>query len=270
MTVWYAQINMKSKKILLHLEIGQTLIETVIAIFILVSGISAVVGLAVFAFSSSQNVSKQLVAVGLAREGIEAVKNIRDLNWLRQITINNNCYNPKTGNNDAYCYANWQSQAVNINPVGLPACSLPTRNGLPNASGGSCQAYRLRFDLGGLFWDLENAANNRFGLNFNSSTSLPSFLGYYDFPNSAGVDHTNASSDYARQIVIIEDNGVPQYGSGANNPFNKAVTGVRLLVVSRVWWADKKCPRSNGWPGLGRCSVEIRTYLTNWKNYDIP
>lgn len=242
---------------------GQTLIETVIAIFILVSGITAAVGLAIFAFSSSQNISKQMIAVGLAREGIEAVKNMRDTNWLRQTSINKDCYNydsglsnpatltcPSSSTGGACCYKNWQTQVFDLNPAGSPG------------SGN----YRLRFDLAGNFWDLESASNNRYGLDFDSNASGPSFLGFYSFPNGSGVNHSVATSDFARQIVITEDNGVAQYGSGAANPFNKD-TGYRLQVISRVWWTDKKCLRSNVWPGLGKCSVELQTYLTNWKNY---
>lgn len=245
---------------------GQTLIETVVAIFMLVSGIAAAVGLAIFAFSSSQNVSNQMIAVGLAREGIEAVKNMRDTNWLRQTNIDRDCYNSDSGastppavncpaspTGGACCYKNWQREVFDIDPGGM---------GSPPAS----RNYRLRFDSLANFWDLEPAANGRYGLNFSTDVSSLAFWGFYTFPDGSGVAHTQATSPFARQIVINEDNGVAQYGSGASNPFNKD-TGYRLEVISRVWWTDKRCPRRDSWPGLGQCSVELRTYLTNWKNY---
>ena len=56
-------------------------------------GVSSAVGLAIYAFNSSSSVTKQIIATGLAREGIEAVKNMRDTNWLQQTTIDTNCYN---------------------------------------------------------------------------------------------------------------------------------------------------------------------------------
>ncbi len=234
------------------------MVETMIAVMILVTGISAAVGLAIFAFASSQNITKQLVAIGLAREGIEVVKNMRDTNWLKQITIDSTCYDPTTQTNIAKCYLNWQTQNSNINAVsGTP----PEVNG------------HLVFDLIAGLWKLETC-NALYGINFDPNISGASFAGFYTTlvsevfcPSaSAGVSHTVASSDFARQIVITEDDGVALYGSGANNPFNKN-SGPRLVVKSRVWWADKKCPRNNVWPGVGKCSVEIQTYLTNWKNY---
>ena len=59
---------------------GQTLIETLAAVFILVMGVSASVGLAIYAFNTSGGVVKQIIATGLAREGLEAVRNMRDSN----------------------------------------------------------------------------------------------------------------------------------------------------------------------------------------------
>src|SRR3989344_455226 len=238
---------------------GQTLIETVIAIFILVSGIAAAVGLAIFAFASSQNITKHMIAVGLAREGIEAVKNMRDTNWL-QGSLSNTCYNPKTAqDNDADCYPNWLNQGggYDINPTSNPGT----------------QNFRLHYEDDADFWDLDSencSPTCNFGLNFDKNTSLPSFFGFYTYSGS-GVSHTSATSEYARKITLTEEDGVAQYGSGANNPFNKdSDAGYRLKVVSQVWWADKKCPRSNGWPGQGKCSMELQTYLTNWKDYEIP
>lgn len=233
---------------------GQTLIETVIAIFILISGITAALGLAIFAFTSSQNIASQMIAVGIAREGIEVVKNMRDTNWLQDL-LNNTCYNPKTGlNNDADCYPNWLSEQFDINPIGNPGSEY----------------FKLRIENTANYWDLNNEnclPSCRFGLNFDSNISGPNFWGFYTFSGS-GVTHTSATSDFARKITLVEDDGVALYGNGADNPFNKdGDKGYRLKVTSQVWWADKKCPRANDWPGLGRCSVELNTYLTNWKNY---
>ena len=90
-------------------QTGQTLIETVAAIFILVMGITAAVGLAVYAFGNSTNITKQIVAVGLAREGVEAVKNMRDTNWLK-LNLATDCHDfsdltpPNT--NAGRCYKN--------------------------------------------------------------------------------------------------------------------------------------------------------------------
>ena len=87
---------------------GQTLIETLAALFILFMGVGAATGLAVYAFSASGNINKQIIATGLAREGMEAVRNMRDTNWLNGPLMPNGCYNYATCQaNQASCYLNW-------------------------------------------------------------------------------------------------------------------------------------------------------------------
>jgi len=234
---------------------GQTLIETVIAIFILTSGITAALGLAIFVFASSDKVTKQMIAVGLAREGIEAVKNMRDTNWLRQTSIDTDCYNPKTLANNAKCYKSWIEETFCIDP--------DNNNGKACNGSAITQNYYLGLNPGiADYWVISKLKDSdNYGLDFDTNISGPNFKGFYPPSNS-----TNGSADFFRKIVITKDDGIAQYGSGPNNPFNKN-TGPRLKVQSQVWWTDKKCPKVLNWPGIGNCSVELQTYLTNWKDF---
>jgi type II secretory pathway pseudopilin PulG len=234
---------------------GQTLIETLAAVFILVMGITAAMGLSLFAYSSSTNITKQIIATALAREGIEAVKNMRDTNWLKIPNIDKNCYNyqsgvstpdavncPGSGTGGACCYKNW------LNPTGGFNYNLnpPSDN----------KSYRLVYNPGdALFWDLQ-IENSKYGLNFDSNITGMPFSGFYK-PETSQL---NGSSDYYRKITLRTD------GNNSADPFNKDI-GPRLQVISQVWWTDKKCPRATDWPGTGKCAVEIQTFLTNWKNY---
>jgi prepilin-type N-terminal cleavage/methylation domain-containing protein len=72
---------------MLNKEKGFTIIEVIIAIFILTVGVlgafSAIQMIAAF----TSNVSSRLAAVYLAQEGIENVRNIRDSNWLEKRDI---------------------------------------------------------------------------------------------------------------------------------------------------------------------------------------
>lgn len=245
---------------------GQTMIETLAAIFILVMGITAAVGLAVFAYSSSTNVTKQIIATGLAREGLEAVKNMRDTNWLK-LTINRDCYNfastpvgsiapaaqicPGEISGGVCCYKNW------VNNGGLwgnPNQPDKGYNFNLNA-GGNPTTYTIYadFDAGHKTWNFTPAVSN-FGLNIDSNTSGMSFSGFY-VPNASGPD---GSSDYYRKIIITPITAPP---------FNVADYGPKLRVVSQVWWTDKKCPRHPDWQDDGKCSVQLEMELTNWKNY---
>lgn len=62
---------------------GVGLVEGIVAIAILVTGIISVVSLSISNLSASESVEARLVAVNLAREGVEAVRSIRDGNWLK-------------------------------------------------------------------------------------------------------------------------------------------------------------------------------------------
>ncbi len=88
-------------------QLGQTLIETLVAIFILVTGLVSALSLAVYSFQSSDNSSKQIVATALARESIEGLRNIRDTNWLRGTL--SSCADLGTGQQ---CYSNWQGSGA--------------------------------------------------------------------------------------------------------------------------------------------------------------
>lgn len=72
---------------------GETILETVIAMAILASGImisSAIIGASIRNMNASKN---RIIAVNIAREGIEAMRNIRDTNWLKYKHKIRQCWN---------------------------------------------------------------------------------------------------------------------------------------------------------------------------------
>ena len=235
---------MNKKLSIVNAQLGQTLIETLVAIFILVMGVTAAVGLAIYAFNSSSSITKQIIATGLAREGVEAVKNMRDANWLKDALITT-CYDYSStpvGQTTAKCYPNWL-----------------------NLGGGyNIHAQSLRLEVNGLLdgnplWKLTPAVAN-WGLDFNGSLNCNSggtnFCGFYGV-NDITNGSADGTSDYYRQIVITED---------TTAPYN-APNMQRLIVDSRVWWADKKCARTQIYTAGMPCSISIQTELTNWKDY---
>jgi len=62
-------------------KFGFSLLEVIIAIFILVMGLSAIMALIAQSMKSSSISSSRLIAANLAQEGIEVVRNIRDINY---------------------------------------------------------------------------------------------------------------------------------------------------------------------------------------------
>jgi type II secretory pathway pseudopilin PulG len=227
---------------------GQTLVETMVAVFVMVMGITAALGLASYSLNASTGIRKQIIGMGLAREGIEAVKNMRDTNWL-QGTLSSDCYKFITGStgdpeqSPANCYKDW------LRPSG--------DNGYDFNYNGDEQSYRLIFDANNeRFWRLQ-PAGDRWGL----ENSTDPFLGLYTI---SSIENGNdvAPSGYYRKITIT-----PMAIAPFDKPNEKDSDWPRLTITSQVWWTDKNCPASQDWPGENKCSIQLKTYLTNWKTF---
>lgn len=220
---------------------GQTLIETVIGIFILVMGITASVGLAAYSLNSTASVTKELVATGLAREGIEAVRNMRDTNWLQDTLAINGCYSYVTSqNNAANCYKNWDKSAL-YDIKGTPTDKIFSLDFNPAATDSSP------------YWNLNvTGGSANYGINFDAGATSGRF---YSAANAA-----SGNSEYYRKIVITRETPAPY-----QNP-----DFVRLKIRSMVWWQGKGCPVVTDYTNTtttAPCFISLTTYLTNWKNY---
>jgi len=250
-------------------QTGQTLIETMAALFILVTGVSASVGLAIYALNSSTSIVKQIVGTGLAREGIEAVRNMRDTNWLKQDAVDTNCYNfedlTAPNSQDGQCYKFWLGDA---NLSETPFCLNPTNNA-GNCAGGAgfpTQDYALWFDYTNpIFWTLaRQRGQDSYGLTFDATNSLG--RGFYYTNGNTNCTNAAGMAEYCRKIIINKNTTSP-YDTGEGD------VGPLLEVRVRVWWVDKKCPRLDDWDESvskvppASCRIELQTYLTNWKDY---
>lgn len=222
-------------------QAGQTLVETLVASLVLSIGIGAAISLAVYGLSATSGVSKQIIAVGLAREGLEAVRNMRDTNWLRG-TLVDTCYNHYTGGSDAFCYSDWLSGGTyNLYPP------------LGNAT------YFLSFDASDPdeyeYWRLV-PTSSLYGLNYTPGNIAG---GLYSTDGLAGVPVSTATSGFARRVSLSLEDSTP--------PFDQS-TGPRLKVSVDVWWNDRRCPAMTTDPAdSGSCRLTLETYLTNWKDY---
>ena len=244
---------------------GQTLIETLAALFILVMGVSATVGLAIYAFATSTSITKQIVATGLAREGIEAVKAMRDTNWLNGTLTKNGCYDFSStpiGAPTASCYQNWLGQNDNATLY----CINPSNGSNCNGSDTS-DTYFLAFNssLNAGSWVLtKDTGNSYFGLNFDASNAQTNSGFYYPGSGNNGTTCQNSNSGYCRDIIITR----LDKNDGAPAPYNLDPNLPLLKVQSQVWWQDKKCPVVNTFAAANSaCRLELDTYFTNWKNY---
>lgn len=218
---------------------GQTLIETLVACFILVMGISAALGLAIYSLRATGSIRQQTVAMGLAREGLEVVKNMRDTNWLK-FDIDTSCFNYSTDDNTAFCYKKWLDGSgvggYDINPGVDP------------------QSYSLRFDVTQtLPWSLVQTETD-YGLNLSTGDGHAAHQVFYN--GADGLDAKSGNSGYARKITITPETFAP---------FNHIGIGPRLKITSQVWWSGRDCTMTVNVNPDNRCSVTLETYLTNWR-----
>lgn len=77
---------------------AETLVEVVMAIFVVALGSATATSLIVSAVQSNAFSRDNLIALNLAVEGVEAVRNIRDSNWLKFSYDKPNCWNMSPGN----------------------------------------------------------------------------------------------------------------------------------------------------------------------------
>jgi len=84
-------MSLNSKK--LNNQQGFSLIEVIIAIFVITIGIVAVVNLISSAIGSVAISESQVIATNLCQEGLEVVRNIRDSNWEKAESWNNGLSN---------------------------------------------------------------------------------------------------------------------------------------------------------------------------------
>lgn len=66
-----------------HIKAAESLIEVIIAVFVVALGSSVATSLVVTSIQSNSFSRDNLIALNLAVEGLEAMRNIRDNNWLR-------------------------------------------------------------------------------------------------------------------------------------------------------------------------------------------
>jgi hypothetical protein len=123
-----------------------------------------------------------------------------------------------------------------------------------NGAAGTSYTLKGDSDANNKAWIL-NSETTKFGLDFDANVGSGSFSGFYIPANSV-----NGNSDYYRKIVLTRF---------TTPPYDKNI-GPYLEVQSFVWWIDKKCPRAADWAQANpACRVEIDSYLTNWKDYEV-
>jgi type II secretory pathway pseudopilin PulG len=241
----------------IHPQSGQSLIETIVAIFILVTALVAGLGLALYAVTHSANAKNQIVATNLAREGIEVVRMVRDSNWLaaeddNQIDDLTNCTFPNPAPNDVRpCYP----ETFDVNSLG------GTYSNLNNGEAIVYYFINVRLESAALYSPfLCQQATGGFRPTFRivgASCPIP--------------------VRYARIVNIATGNTAPPFTADSTNPSAAAGHSPEKIVTSTVVWQGRNCtPFPTDFIGMllfnprtfdTRCKIEITEHLTNWKDY---
>jgi Tfp pilus assembly protein PilV len=232
---------------------GQTLIETVVAIFILVMGISTAIGLAVYSFQNTDSATKAIVGTSLAREAIEGVKNKRDSNWIADNNLGglgaSSCLFA-TSNISQPCDANWAAGLAS----GNYAIDFNAQNG---NSGQSQDVLTLAPSSYQLYYCPPNggAAANSF---ISGTSGAPACIGAQP-------------SIYYRMVTLNLEPSDPDPTDptpGQNFTFSEGGNTYNALldVVATVWWQSRRCPSTANPVALpSSCKVVIETHLLNWR-----
>ena len=113
---------------------GETLIEVLIATVILIVGGLSATRLFALATVNNQLTKERVIATNLSREGLEAVRSIRDTNWLRFAGERRTCWN-------------------NLNPS---ECNDTNLDGVPDSVISHQQNYVAEFDVTNYRWGLDS------------------------------------------------------------------------------------------------------------------
>lgn len=208
---------------------GQSLIETIVAIFILTSALTAGLGLTIYAFSSTTTSQNQIIASNLAREGIEVVRMMRDSNWLASDVSGDPTFNLQScaDISGRLCYPKTYSG---------PAYAIPTGN------------FRMTFDTTTNAWFTDASAN--YDLYFTSgngtyswtpNSSIPIFARMINVTLNSAAPYTNQNSNQqmiVKSVVAWRGKNCPDF-----------LTSQDLLTLA------------------SHCKVIVEEHMTNWKDY---
>jgi hypothetical protein len=238
---------------------GQTMIEVIVALFMLTMTLVAGLSLAIYSNSRNVNNMNQITALNLAREGVEAIRMLRDTNWLAADYDNpnqaENFYELSGG-------CNYGGVPVLVRPCYPDAFHAP----FDIETSSNPDYYRVLFlplsgQLPNYYLDPRNG----------QETYLLCVTGNaYTHVNPPTCNHTTAQ--FARKITVSTGNTTWPYTTELSNPNNAGGHSPEKIITSTVIWKGKTCAEfadNNVNPEtlVTPCKVIITERLTNWKDY---
>lgn len=211
---------------------GETLIEVIIALFVVAIGATTGTSLIITALQSNSFSRDNLIALNLATEGMEAMRNIRDTNWLR------------FGFNKPDCW--------NMRPV-IASC-----NNVSNLIGEG--NFTIDLDINTMEWSLSEALPQPLDLeNGNTVDNEKYRLQYIDL--DGGTDHELYVSSQIKADLPAKISGDSKFYRmiQVDYPNNDPATSDEMTVISLVQWEAQGVPHQ----------VVLATKLTNYLKTEV-
>lgn len=198
---------------------GESLLEVIMAIFVVGIGTTVAANLIISALQANNYNRDSLIALDLATEGIESIRSIRDSNWLRFSYDKDVCWNTKPG----------------------VVCTPPAASNVANVMDGTRYMVAVDPNPATFGWSLISVSGPALNLNSVASSNNPYQLYFYDSdPGVSSDDDVNPSNDH--DLYVAANTGMP-------SKFYRMVTidylGVpketaqEMMVTSVVQWKDQ-------------------------------
>lgn len=165
---------------------GESLVEVIMAIFVVAMGSAVATSLIISALQSNQFSRDNLIALNLAVEGMEAMRAIRDANWLKYSYDKPNCWNLFPDPSVTSC-----------DPASIPA---------PKQIAPDKYTVDLNLTKNQYAWSLSPVAGSGLDLN-NPTGNDPYVLKYYDIDTAQNSDNTGTSADDKDIMVSANSTG---------------------------------------------------------------
>jgi hypothetical protein len=218
---------------------AETLIEVIMAIFVVALGSAAATSLVISALQTNAITRDNLLALNLATEGAEAMRNIRDSNWIKYAYDKQKCWN-----------------------MNAEAAECKDAEVINNGN------FSLTLDTATMKWSLSNAIADPLDLNnpVYAGTNLYYQLAYKDLDEDVNSDDIGTAVD-DQDIYVSKDDP----DSGALSKFYRMInisypvggppptSAQEMTVTSLVQWKDRGQVHE----------VRIVTELTNYQKVKV-
>lgn len=214
---------------------GDTILEVVVATAILSTILIATFNILQRAVDTNVNISNRIIALNIAREGIEAVRNIRDTNWLKYSGDRRD---------------KWLCHDSSGNPDNCDGSNFSGDGDLINGNDDANDTYYIvDFDTSVNRYYLTETTQQAEIDFLASQPNREQFRLYLTGSAPQRYTHTstgNTATEFYRQIYLDIDNpynttvvGLPPTFCDGTPSSEESCTKARLKVVSRVYWQEE-------------------------------